>query len=1226
MSNSKYFSILLAVSIALFSFAYFFEIQNNKIVNQTINVEDFKQTLIKKQEKLQAIVNQNKSLFQNKDFDKIYESKSLKFDKELDEEQFILLAFENDSLKFWSNNFISYSEIKNIYKSKNEFIKTGNSWLIRQSYKFNDIVVLGLIIIKTEYSYENEFLENNVNKAFNLPPYTKFSNVPETEGSIITNNNGEFLLSIIPEFRLKNSTLFLFISVFFYVAFIISLFIFIRHLAELYRNKSKGVLIFLISILLLRYFLFYFKVPAIFYSLEVFDPKLFATSVFLPNLGDFLMTEIFILYTISFLYNEFISIQQKINFNSIAYKRLLIIILISLLNFVFIYSGKILESLVFDSSISLELNNILSVNLSSIVAYIVISLLFIINAFITKWIVEIISEYFDKKDFYKLLLIASVLFSIASYFSGYAIGLLSVALSASTLLLFKILFDKYDNNWFSYVFYFITIFVLYTVIIVSISSKNKEESIRKLLVTNLANERDPIAELQMADFEKNILEDKKIKSILQNDYLNKADELYNYLLHYHFHGFWRKYDLQLTICKQNDSLLINEDKSLENCIEYFNNYRDETGIQVLGTNFYFLENINGRISYLADLKYIADSNKMYSIYIELDSKLQTEQLGYPELLIENKNTSSRKLDGYTYAKFRDNKLVYQFGKYSYNLALSYYGKFNDEFEFINKDDYNHLIYRVNDNNFIILSKPQNAVFNYIVFFSYLLVMYVFVYLLILVFKINKSNIIKSFNNLIFRIQITYIGIVLLSLFIIGAGTIFYNIQQFEKKQLEKISEKAQSLLIEFDGKFANEKSLINLESYNLNYLLVKLSNVFYSDINLYSPDGMLIASSRNEIFEKMLVGNYIDASAFYELSINKKSEFIHNEKIGKLEFLSAYVPFYNNNGDLLAYVNLPYFTKEYVVRNEISSLVIAIVNVFVFLILITISLTLFVSKNITRPLRLIQKKMGEIELGKKNELINYNRKDEIGNLIIQYNRLVLELSESAEKLAKSERESAWREMAKQIAHEIKNPLTPMKLSIQLLLKSWNDKEENWELRLNKISKTLIEQIDSLSAIASEFSGFAQMPVSKKENLNLIDKIDFAINTFSGYENISISSNYNGLTEAIIYSDGEQILRVFNNLLKNAIQAIPSSRNGKIIISVSKLNDKLLIEINDNGKGISESMRDKIFQPNFTTKTSGMGLGLAIVKNIVDGMGGTIWFETQDNIGTSFFYTIPQFKK
>jgi len=1214
----KNYSILLIVSIVLLSLGYYFEIKNNQVVNQIVDVESFKNVLSQKQALLKSIVFQNKELFQNKEFNEIFKSKYLNIDKKLENEHLILLAFENDSLKFWSNNFISLDEINNIFSSKNDFIKTGNCWLVKQTFKFDNVTVLGIIIIKTEYTFENEFLENSVNRSFKLPAYTNFSNVPETDGFIITNDNGEFLLSIIPQFRLKNNSIYIFFSVLFYVAFFISFFIFLKNVLKLFRQKSLSIFILLLLMFLFRFILFYFKIPSIFYSLEIFDPKLFATSVFLPTLGDFLINVIFIFYLIIVLYNELFLILQIPAYKSYMFVKFIMLILISFIITIYLFSGKILESLVFDSSISLELNNILSINSSSIVAYIVISLLFFILAFITKWVVEIISNKIDKKGFYLTLIFSSAIFIFCCYLGDYKIGLLSVLLSVSVLLLFKILFDGYENKWYSYVFYFITIFVIYNVIIISVSSKEKEESIRKLLVTNLANERDPIAELQMSDFEKDLLEDKKIKSILQNDYSNKTDELYNYFINYYFHGFWRKYDIQLTICKRNDSLLINEANKLENCKNYFTNYRNNIGVQIGNTNFYFLDNINGRISYLAELDYIIDSNNSVYVYVELDSKLQTEQLGYPELLIENKIKSKRKFEGYSYAKFRDNRLVFQFGNFSYNLSLNYYGEFRNEFEFLDKDDFNHLIYKVNDNNFIVLSKPSHGIFNYIVFFSYLLVMYVILYLLILLFNINKLNIIKSINNLIFRIQITYIGIVLLSLFVIGGGTIYYNIKQFEKKQLEKISEKAQSILIELDGKFANEKSLLQLDSYNINYLLVKWSNVLYADINLYAPDGKLIASSRKEIFDKGLVGNYIDADAYCELAINKKSEYVHNEKIGKLEFLSAYVPFFNNDGEILAFVNLPYFTKEYVVRNEISSLIITIINIFIFLILITISLTLLVSKNITKPLRLIQNKMSEIELGKKNELINYNRKDEIGNLIIQYNRLVLELSESADKLAKSERESAWREMAKQIAHEIKNPLTPMKLSIQLLLKSWNDKDINWEQRFNKISQTLIEQIDSLSAIASEFSGFAQMPQSKKDSINLIDKIELAVNTFSNDENISITTNYNGITTANVFADGEQILRVFNNLLKNAIQAIPNDRKGIIIIRLSNNKNTIIFEISDNGKGISDSQKDKLFQPNFTTKTSGMGLGLAIVKNIVEGIGGRVWFETEENVGTSFF--------
>jgi len=492
VKNFKSLSILLIVSIALLSIAYFFEFKNDKIVNQVIDVDGFRKTLSEKQEKLQALVAENENLFKNKEFSKLFEFKSLKLGKELENEQFILLAFENDSLRFWSNNFISYSEIKNIYKSKNDFVKTGNSWLIKQSYKFNEVDVLGLIIVKTEYSYENEFLANAVNSSFKLPAYTDFSNVPETEGYIITNNNGEFLLSIIPEFRLKNSSINLLLSVLFYVAFLISFVIFIRNLSKVFRRKSIHIFLFLLLMLLLRFLLFYFKIPAIFYNLEIFDPKLFATSVFLPNLGDFLINEIFIFYLIIVLYKELADIVQIIKFKLIRYKNISFFVL------------------VFDSSISLELNNILSINFSSIVAYVVISLLFLILAFSTKWIVEIISNNSNKKSFYVSLIISVFIFFLASIISHYVIGLLSVVLAVAVLILFRIIFDKYENKWYSYVFYFITIFVLYTVIIITVSSENKEKSVRKLLVTNLANERDPIAELQMADFEKNILDDKKI--------------------------------------------------------------------------------------------------------------------------------------------------------------------------------------------------------------------------------------------------------------------------------------------------------------------------------------------------------------------------------------------------------------------------------------------------------------------------------------------------------------------------------------------------------------------------------------------------------------------------------------------------------------------------------------------------------------------------------------------
>jgi nitrogen fixation/metabolism regulation signal transduction histidine kinase len=240
--------------------------------------------------------------------------------------------------------------------------------------------------------------------------------------------------------------------------------------------------------------------------------------------------------------------------------------------------------------------------------------------------------------------------------------------------------------------------------------------------------------------------------------------------------------------------------------------------------------------------------------------------------------------------------------------------------------------------------------------------------------------------------------------------------------------------------------------------------------------------------------------------------------------------------------------------------------------------------------------------------------------------MVSELTENADKLAKSERESAWREMAKQIAHEIKNPLTPMKLSVQYLQKAWKDGIPDFDLRLEKFSNSLISQINNLSNIATEFSNFAKMPRARAEEVNIIAKLSDSINLLESTENVKFETDFGGVKELYVYADKEQVLIVFSNLIQNGIQAVPKGRDAVIRIKAEELNDQVKISISDNGSGVPADLRDKLFIPNFTTKTSGMGLGLAIVKNIVVNAGGEIWYETEMNTGTTFFVTFPIYKQ
>jgi len=301
-----------------------------------------------------------------------------------------------------------------------------------------------------------------------------------------------------------------------------------------------------------------------------------------------------------------------------------------------------------------------------------------------------------------------------------------------------------------------------------------------------------------------------------------------------------------------------------------------------------------------------------------------------------------------------------------------------------------------------------------------------------------------------------------------------------------------------------------------------------------------------------------------------------------------------------------------------------LLNVYVFLLLIAGSIAILIANSITKPLSKIGEKLKQFKLGGKNEPLEWNSKDELGALIEDYNRMIQKLKDSAVMLAKSEREGAWREMAKQVAHEIKNPLTPMKLSIQYLQRahqSGRNPEDLGDL-ITRVTHTLIEQIDNLAAIATEFSTFAKMPQAQNQQISLNQLVGSVYELFrqrGGETSVSIQMIEKNLN---VIADKNHLLRVLNNLIKNAIQAIPEDRHGIISIELKKEDNNAVIIVTDNGTGISEEKRDKVFVPNFTTKSSGTGLGLAMSKNIIESFYGSIYFETEVNVGTSFFVKLP----
>ncbi len=345
------------------------------------------------------------------------------------------------------------------------------------------------------------------------------------------------------------------------------------------------------------------------------------------------------------------------------------------------------------------------------------------------------------------------------------------------------------------------------------------------------------------------------------------------------------------------------------------------------------------------------------------------------------------------------------------------------------------------------------------------------------------------------------------------------------------------------------------------------------------------------------------------------------ENIGNLSYQSIYAPVRNEDGNAYAYVNIPYFTSQQELKQEISNFLVTLINLNAFIFLVAGLIALFITNRITRSFSLISDKMREVNLGKLNEEISWNREDEIGELVKEYNKMVGKLENSAAALAKSEREGAWREMARQVAHEIKNPLTPMKLSIQYLQKAIDNNLPNVKELSANVANTLVEQIDHLSKIAADFSQFANIGTTSVTRFDLHDVLASLKELYQADERVQFDwSPVN--QEVTLAADKTQMNRLFTNLFANALDACNGNSVCKIEVREELQEGMIRVSIRDNGEGIAPEMQSRIFVPNFTTKSSGTGLGLAMCKGIVEQAQGKIWFETEQGKGTTFHVELP----
>lgn len=1195
INKRKFFGYLVTGILLIFLATIIKEIYSRQNRPQIVT-EKFNRVLHQKEKLLSDALKRLKGVSLQSNDQKQIELQH-KFQELYEKDGIILFVYDNDSLVYWSSNSVSSPEkpSKTFLHDTSYFEKQKNGWYEVISKRDLKKIYIGQILIKNQYLFENEYLRNDFEKGFKVP-YGTDIDIRFSANSIIT-NNGRFLFSLKVPPNPELSQIEIFSLLLLYLAgFILILVSLYRVYCELKHYFSSWLLFFLsfsIDVILIRSFQLYFHLPKVLYNSKIFGPEFFSSSFFLPSLGDFLVNGILLLFLAYVFFKHYSGFQKIQNLKKNG--RVIVAIILSVL----IIGGfftivEAIHNLVINSTIPFNLQDISSLDFSSILACFIISSLFLSFFLVTIRL---------GKSIFSLIGIKNLQDNKNKKIYG---------ISLSKVVIYLIFFSITGT------------FVL------NHYNESVEKEKRKFLALKLSASHDDLAELIYSKTEQKLLNDSVLKNIISDSLQSNSDEtddsLERYLKSKYFSGYWNNYTFQATVCSDKKTLQVRPYNYLINCNTYFQKIINEFGKPTMSKSLYFLDYGYGYKNYLAVipvLKGQTGARNEQNAYLEISSKLIFKDIGYPELLIDKKEGQIPDLSDYSYAFYRDAKLIHRVGNIQYSLELNHAVVQNNTMSYYySHEGYSNYYYPIDKNNVLIISKKESTILDRIAPFSYLFFFFS-LFSIIFFMIIRFSDVVNiSFLRLGDRLQLSMSGILAISFLITGALIIYYIINLNTTKNQENLSERTHSILVDLQHKIGNSGDLSDLGKGDLNEMMTEFSNVFFVDVNLYNPQGRLIATSRPEIFEEGLSSVLMNQEAFSHLNYFRNSYYFHKEKIGENGYYSAYIPFFNDRNQLLAYINLPYFARQDDLKKEISAFLVTFINVYVFFIIVALFLALVVSNYISRPLRILASRISQFSYGKHNEKIEWKRNDEIGQLVDEYNRMIDEVLKSAELLARSERETAWREMARQVAHEIKNPLTPMKLSVQHLEKAWKDGTSDWEERLKKFTETMTEQIESLSAIASEFSDFAQMPVTQPERLDLNEILGNVKALYQDTSKIRFEFRFDTQSPHTIMADRKQLLRVFTNLINNAIQAIGNKEKGIISLDLETSDDKYKIKISDSGSGISTELSDRIFQPNFTTKSGGMGLGLAIVKSIIQGLGGEISFISRVGTGTTFIIVFP----
>ncbi|HVD99384.1 MAG TPA: HAMP domain-containing sensor histidine kinase [Cytophagaceae bacterium] len=1142
--------------------------------------------------------------------------------------------FKDDTLIYWSENkFIpKYSLLPG--KEKNKFIQLPiGKFIVSQREIENGYKVFSCIPLSYEYSIENNYISSGLNEEIFTHENIGINNFHTPGSYAVYSSEHKYLFSLdfdVASTVVNDSILYLIIilSAMSLLMLLVGLLYAVNGLVKKSHLLSATLLLFF-SLSFIRGGMLLLQYPFSIVDFKLFNPKYFASSEISPSLGDLFLNIVFFSIFSWFILNNYykskllkeILLQRK----SYGFIYSILFSITSLI--VLLYLSYVFLDVYSNSQFSLDITKSIRVNHLKVVGYLILMLAsgiyFIYNHIVLRLYMYMIGSRRSIQSYLPIILV-SLFFQVVMIILGINNWIL---IPVNLLYWLVLIFFSLPSNlgtlkYSTYLYFLFAAFICAFTGAINLYYVNADKNIaeKHKYASQLLNENDVFAEYLLSESMDIISHDKFIINRMKSFFSSK-DLIEQKIKKVILPDYLDKYEVHVSVFDYDgDALLKNSEYS--NYYETLAMYSNDSLTTDYKNIFFINEKMDSPLKRYIAFREIYDHGILIgSVILELVHKKNSPNSVYPELLVDKKFITPQQYNNYQYAIY-DDKLLMSKGYFNYE-------KYFDESALLKKDlylegmvinEYHHLGIESEDGKIVIISNEEYSIKNILSNFSFLFfLLLVFVLLFIggyiYYFQYRKVQLNYATKILVY-LNIAFF----LPLFIVSIVTLSLISNYYKTSQYKSFVKKAENL---------SNNILAHLESYQddpywetrLESDIAQLADFTDSDINLYNPKGELLYSYHPAIFERNLLSRQLNPEAYINIAKGGATEIMLNESLGSLHYNAVYMPIKSyRTGELLGILNIPFFESRQELSEQLIGILTTTLNIFSIIFLMFAGLSYFASRVLTTPLNIITQKIRKTTFG-DNKPLDWNSKDEIGLLISEYNSMLLKLEHNRIALSRSEKESAWREMAKQVAHEIKNPLTPMKLKIQHLQRSWNEKNPLAEEQTIKGLQSLLDQVNILSEIASSFAIFAKMPIPKNELFDVGEVLKSTVNLYNNTHDVRVDIKVEK-GNFMIEGDEQLMGSIFTNLIINAIQSVPYERKPEVGFSLSKADGKVLIEIKDNGMGIPDAIRDKVFLPNFSTKETGSGIGLAVAKRGVEHAGGRIWFETKTGEGTSFFIEIP----